>query len=88
MTRSIESAILKNESLRTVVFALAANLGTALAKLAGALLTGSQRRIQLSWLMYGREKICRVSVLAGYDRLAPAIDALAGREVKCGLTPR
>lgn len=41
MTRSIESAILKNESLRTVVFALAANLGTALAKLAGALLTGS-----------------------------------------------
>jgi len=41
VTRSIESAILKNESLRTVVFALAANLGTALAKLAGALLTGS-----------------------------------------------
>ena len=41
MTRSIESAILKNESLRTVVFALAANLGTALAKLVGAMLTGS-----------------------------------------------
>jgi cation diffusion facilitator family transporter len=41
VTRSIESAILKNESLRTVVLALAANLGTALAKLAGALLTGS-----------------------------------------------
>ena len=41
MTRSIESATLKNESLRTVVFALAANLGTALAKLAGALFTGS-----------------------------------------------
>lgn len=41
MTRSTESATLKEESLRTVVFALAANLGTALAKLAGALLTGS-----------------------------------------------
>ena len=39
--RSTESRTLENASLRTVVFALAANLGTAIAKLAGALFTGS-----------------------------------------------